>query len=302
LILIEAIILLNSKFIPKVIVELPILPNTEDYMRKLLLELNKLDIFGINFCELICTPWNKNNLKDKGYALKTNKFSHFFECFNPYEIPISGSEEECFNLLKFAIDKRLRIGIHYCSFDNFRTQEINQRIHVAEKIKKPYEAVTKYGLLKKLVIHSPDCSEAYNDLKRNGVSEKEISILPEKNRLETHVNNIIYLKKGWYEAGILYSLPQGIEVDVRALRGRKAFDGDVISSGKRKQIESMMLMNKGRFHMSQKNYHEAGIYFEKALSLSSKKEKPNIYFYLLQCYKNDSEIKTHENFVYTRGI
>jgi len=66
-------VILAKKYVPHVLVEIPVFPNDEDNMKKLLLELDRLDIFGINFCEFIYFSNNKVGLKvfkQNDYMLK----------------------------------------------------------------------------------------------------------------------------------------------------------------------------------------------------------------------------------------
>lgn len=203
-----------KKYIPNVMVEIPALPGDEDNLRKLLVELNRLDIFGINLCQLIGTRANKANLKERGYRIESDEYKPYYKSSALYEIPIFGSEETAFNVLEFAVREKIKIGVHYCSLENFRSVEINRRIHQARGVKRRHEIVTKDGLLKKLAVYHPHCGLAHDDLRKNGVPEEEIERLPQRNRVETHVKNIHCLNGSRYEIATVYSLPSGKEAQV----------------------------------------------------------------------------------------
>jgi len=210
-------LVLSKDYIPNVMVEIPIFPGDEGNAEALLVELNKLEIFGINLSQLLCTVQNRENLKARGFKIVTDKFKPFYESFAPYEVSVHGSEEACFNLLEFAVDKRLKIGVHYCSNANFRTPILNGRISHARAVRKPYELVTKYGLLKKIVIYYPDYVVAYRDLKKHGIPDQQIHVCADKKRLETHVSNLCFLNVDKYEIGVLYTLPNRQEVKIKVL-------------------------------------------------------------------------------------
>jgi uncharacterized protein len=208
-------VILAKDYIRNVMVEMPIFPNDEHDMKKLLLELNKLRIFGINLSHLLCTRANKDNLKARGYKIISDEVKPWYESFYPYELSVYGSEETCFSLLEFAVNKKIRIGVHYCSNDNFRSSMLNERLCLARGKKRPYEAITKYGLLKKLVVYRPDYIDACRDLKRSGIPNGQYDILADKKRLETSVKNLGLLDAGKYEIGTLYALPDGREVNIK---------------------------------------------------------------------------------------
>lgn len=281
-------IMLAKRLVPNVLVEIPVLPDDENNMKRLLLGLNRQDIFGINFCELTCTRENKQNLKAKGYRLISGEFKPFYECFEPYEVPIYGSEETSFNLLEFAIKKNLSLGVHYCSCDNFRSTLRNERLHQARKNRKPYEIITKYGLIKKLIVYFPDFWQAYKDLKRNGIHEKEINILKEKNRLETHVRYLAVLDKSKYDIAILYSEPEGQEVDVKIFKSSNPTKKEgLYKDEERKKLELKFLMNIGRLLILEGKHKEAYLFAKRALNLWPKKDKEKLYLYLIQNYKKN---------------
>lgn len=219
-------VILAKKYIPHVIVEVPVFPGDEENMKKLFRELNKLDIFGINLCELIYSGNNKVGLKtyqQNDYRLKTDKLNPY-KSFNPEAVPIYGSEETAFNLLEYVLDKKFSMGVHYCSYENLFSTHINERIFKAKKNKKPYESVTKYGLLKKLVVYFPDHLRALKDLKKNNVPDEEIFISTENIRLETHIKNLIFLNQKDYDVAVVQSSREGEDVKVKVLRGPKSLD------------------------------------------------------------------------------
>lgn len=278
-------LILAKDYIPHVMVEMPIFPNDENNMKRLLLELNKLNIFGINLSHLLCTRANKENLKARGYKIITDKFKPFYESLLPHELSVYGSEETCFNLLEFAVNKKLKIGVHYCSNENFRANYLNRRLLHAKKVKRPYETITKYGLLKKIVIYWPDYFQAHKDLQRHGVSEQQIGISQDKKRLETHVNNLHFLNTDKYEIGILYSLPEGQEVKIKILNFVKKLERkSSLPQVEEKRLQNQVAMHIARLMILERDYTKAEFFFRKAL-LSYSGESQEKYFYLLEYHR-----------------
>lgn len=112
-------IALAKEYVPRVMVETPVFPGKEDEMKRVLLKLNKLEIFGVNIVEFIFPCRNASLYKRKGYKLITDTINDFSMPYS-YAYPIYGSETSCFNLLEFAAAKNFSIGMHYCSQDNER--------------------------------------------------------------------------------------------------------------------------------------------------------------------------------------
>lgn len=119
-------IALAKEYIPRVLVETPVFPDKEKEMRGVLLKLNKLKIFGVNLLEFVFCSRNAHIYRKKGYKLTTDKINDFSKDYC-YDYPVYGSEASCFNLLEFAKNKKLSIGVHYCSLNNKRYGNYEQR-------------------------------------------------------------------------------------------------------------------------------------------------------------------------------
>jgi len=137
-------IALTKEYIPRVIVETPVFPDREKEMRKVLLKLNELRIFGINLLEFVFCSHNAHIYKKKGYKLMTNKINDFSGEYY-YDYPVYGSETACFNLLEFARKENLTIGVHYCSLNNKRHGNYEQRLKRAEICKRVKSASIRDG-------------------------------------------------------------------------------------------------------------------------------------------------------------
>jgi pyruvate formate-lyase activating enzyme-like uncharacterized protein len=121
-------------FLPRVMVEMPVMPDEERRMEELLLALDELRIDGINLLEL-CFPFhNAEEFARRGYAIKARQFRVLYNYWYSGGLPIAGSEEVCLRLLDFALKRGLAMGVHYCSLENkfsgqVYLQNVNHREH-----------------------------------------------------------------------------------------------------------------------------------------------------------------------------
>jgi len=207
---------LSKVYIPRVMAEIPILPNSEDMMKRLLLKLDRLKIFGVNIKELNFSGHNHEEFKKRGYKLKKSKLNHYFESFIYQPLyPIYKSEETCFNLLEFAAKKKLKINVHYCSIANKRYYtHLIARKRSALNNKKGYETITKNGLFKTLIVCDPFHIKIYEKLK-DKLSDKEINLDLKNKYIKIHPRNEKFLNKEECEMGFLYSLPNGKELEIK---------------------------------------------------------------------------------------
>lgn len=116
-------ILLATKFIPAVMVEMPVIPGTLREMKELLMTLDEMDIFGINLLEF-CYPMTDNPIFQKNFSLRWPPYHVLYEYGYGAGLPVADSEADCLELLDFAVDQGLKMGVHYCSLENKFTGQI----------------------------------------------------------------------------------------------------------------------------------------------------------------------------------
>lgn len=115
---------LAKRFIPDVMVEMPVIPGTGERMRALLRELDHLGAFGINLLEF-CYPMGAwDEFERRGFAVKNPPFPVLYNYGYAGGLPLAGSELLCLELLEFAIDEGLSLGVHYCSLENKNRDQI----------------------------------------------------------------------------------------------------------------------------------------------------------------------------------
>ena len=117
---------LAKAYVPDVMVEMPVLPDSREEMKQLLLELDRLEIRGINLLEFCFPMRNAQVYSDKGYRIRHRPYRVPYNYEYAGGLPIAGSEAACLDLVEFAIDQRLNLGAHYCSVENKHTGEVYQ--------------------------------------------------------------------------------------------------------------------------------------------------------------------------------
>ncbi len=114
-------------YIPQVMIEMPVIPGTLESMKGLLLEADTVGIAGINLLEFCFPLHNAKEFKERGFKLRKRPYNHLYNYWYGGGIPVAHSEEEALQLIEFANEKQLALGIHYCSSDNKNTGQIYQQ-------------------------------------------------------------------------------------------------------------------------------------------------------------------------------
>lgn len=110
-----------------VMVEMPILPGDFDAMRELLDELEDMGAFGINLLEF-CYPFNNwPEFARRGFELKNPPYEVTYNYEYAGSLAIEGSEETCLELVRYALERKMRLGVHYCSLANKHRSQISQQ-------------------------------------------------------------------------------------------------------------------------------------------------------------------------------
>lgn len=110
-----------------VMVEMPVVPGTLDDMKELLVKLSDWGVKGINLLEF-CFPLNNAEaFSERRFVLRKQPFDVLYNYWYAGGIPVAGSEAEALELLRFARDADLDIGVHYCSSDNKNTGQLFQQ-------------------------------------------------------------------------------------------------------------------------------------------------------------------------------
>lgn len=124
--------------IPNITIEIPAIPEEKEKLKKLLPEMIKAGVSNLNLHQLRLTKQNAEKLAKRNYT------------FIPAEQPIVlESELAALDILNFAREKQLEIGINYCSFFfKNRFQKAGFRKQVAAALANPGETITEKGFIR----------------------------------------------------------------------------------------------------------------------------------------------------------
>ncbi len=114
-------------FIPDVMVEMPVGPHDVPAMKELLVRLDAMGVRGVNLLEFGFPLCNAEAFAERGFELRRNPYPILYNYWYAGGLPIAGSEAACLELIEFASERELRLGVHYCSLDNKNTGQIYQQ-------------------------------------------------------------------------------------------------------------------------------------------------------------------------------
>lgn len=116
-----------KQFIPDVMVEMPVAPDMLEEMKGLLLGMNAIGAFGINLLEFGYPMGDWAPFAARGYQIANPPFAIPYEYSYAGGLPVAGSELACLQLLDWAMDQGLEMGIHYCSLENKNRMQMHQQ-------------------------------------------------------------------------------------------------------------------------------------------------------------------------------
>jgi pyruvate formate-lyase activating enzyme-like uncharacterized protein len=185
-------------------VEIPAIPGRAESIKKLIKSLEGYKVDFLNINELEFAETNAHKLKERGFKLRDNSIS-----------AVEGSEAVAVELIKWARNNT-DLNIHYCpSGLKGGVQLRNRLLRRARNVAKPYEKITREGLLLKGVIIFDKSDENVNSLfsifRKYNTPDKLLYFNPEKFRVETSIEIAKQIaeeaKKKGFRVGILEEYP-----------------------------------------------------------------------------------------------
>nr|WP_246187295.1 radical SAM protein [Moorella glycerini] len=196
-------IALARKYVPRVMVEMPVLPGTVKPMQEVLLELDRLGIFGVNLLEF-CFPFNNVEIyNERGYKIKTPPYRVLYNYWYGGGLPVAGSELDCLELLAFALEKGLQLGVHYCSLENKNTGQIYQQNYGQEVAATLYFSPRDY-FFKSAKVFGDDIPRVLEVFKK--INYDQYTINKQYRYLEFHISKVQELAGHDIEVGISTSV------------------------------------------------------------------------------------------------
>ncbi len=167
------------KWIDRVTVEIPAVPEELDRMKKLMDHFSHMGLHHLNLHQIRCTTHNHSKLSEHGYT-----FLH-----GP-QITVLESELAALQLMAYAVEKRPDLPVNYCSsIYKYRYQRMAARRRFAPFIAHSYEETTQAGLIRSMAVEG--ASRRIDALQ----DSLEKADLPAKDYYRPEGTNKLYFKK-----------------------------------------------------------------------------------------------------------
>ena len=115
------------RHIPFLMVEMPVIPNTDERMHELFERWSEIGIDGVNLLEF-CFPFHSwDEYAKRGFEIRNPPFDVMYDYGYSGGLPVAGSEELSLKLMLWGIERRVPFGMHYCSLDNKHRSEMRLR-------------------------------------------------------------------------------------------------------------------------------------------------------------------------------
>ena len=117
---------LAKDYIETVMVEMPVIPGTEEEMHDLLRRLDEIGLYSVNLLEFAYPMWNWEAFESRGFELRNPPFDVVYDYVYAGSLAVAGSEELSLKLMLWAHEEGLHLGLHYCSLENKHRSQIRQ--------------------------------------------------------------------------------------------------------------------------------------------------------------------------------
>ena len=104
--------------VPTVMVEMPVIPGTDSFMKELLAKLDALGVDGVNLLEFAYAMWNWPVFESLGLTLRNPPQQVMFDYTYAGALAVQDSEEDCLRLMLWAREQGWRLALHSCSLEN----------------------------------------------------------------------------------------------------------------------------------------------------------------------------------------
>jgi len=182
----------------KVGMEIPVFPNEEEKICKLIADLETAGADFINLNELEFSDRNLKWLEERGYKLRDDSLT-----------AVEGSAETAQKVLKWAAEHTNKISIHFCTAELKLNCQLRNRLrNRAKNIKKIFERISDDGFIIKGVIFG-DLNEIERFLEENKISKKNYFTNAQKGRVETseHIAKLLAKKTNKFKIAVVEEYP-----------------------------------------------------------------------------------------------
>jgi hypothetical protein len=157
--------------------EVPVIPENFELLKKLILLCENSGVKFLNLNELEFSDRNVKPLTKKGYEVKNNE-----------PTAVKNSEDIANKLLEFAKEYTKKLNVHYCSAATKNIYQLKKRwIRRANNIKKDYEVVDDDGFIEKGIIEIKNPKRILKELMRKYKIENKLMKI-KNSRVETTIH------------------------------------------------------------------------------------------------------------------
>lgn len=158
-------------YVGTVMVEMPVIPGTDDEMRSLLRRFDDAGVDAINLLEFTYPMWNWEAFASRGFTLKNPPFPVAYDYTYAGSLAVEGSEEACLGLMVWAMEEGLSLGLHYCSLENKHRAQIRNENEPYAIISPCYALDYADYFLKTALVFGRDCDVVEARLRTLGVRD-----------------------------------------------------------------------------------------------------------------------------------
>lgn len=115
---------LATKYIKRTMVEMPLSLGHIEEMKSLMDKLDDLNIFGINILEFLYPYVHADEYLKKDYQIKNRPYKILYSYDYAGGVAVSGSQLECLEIVKYCLNKSMKMSVHYCSLENKLTSQL----------------------------------------------------------------------------------------------------------------------------------------------------------------------------------
>ena len=209
---------LAKTYFPRVMVEMPVLPNAEKEMHEILDRLEAMGIFGINLLEL-CFPYhNAEAFRERGYRLRYPPYRTLYNFWYAGGLPVDGSELLALKLLGYAAERGFRLNVHYCSLENKHFGQVYMQNLGAAAKDRTFVMSEKDFYLKTVKVFGKDISRAERIFRAHQRTDYRVD--REQGFVQFSPECAMLLKKTDLQLGISYNIREFREREsvIRELR------------------------------------------------------------------------------------
>lgn len=189
-----------TKYIKRTMVEMPFPLGMVQEMKSLMNKLEDIGIYGINILEFLYPFIDSAGYKENNYKVKKQPYDVLYGYTYAGGVPVAKSSIECMEVMLYAIEKNMKMGLHYCSLENKLTSQLYFDNMSAGKSKIEYFSQSDF-FIKVVKGYNEDVNIIKNILEDKGA---EYILYEKENIIEFHPENVYLLKDYNMELGLAY--------------------------------------------------------------------------------------------------